>query len=566
MTASLRDRFTASSLNAITAPMRTIIFTCLLLASFACQSGAIDPVKPAAAPADAGSLLEHRNRILAQEDAAEQIRRLMELEKQALQLMVDEPLKLGSIGSAILDIYPASQTGHLVMQRFYEHVESAQAQARHGQTLQNLQQLMREVADGTQETPYPILTIYDAHAFAYSTDATPVGSVYQSSDPVPFGYLLIARPEGEGLQQSYFDLTHLLELWQAQHGADANHDNPWTYIRALAANMDSAAQTSIGAYLASIQKYDDAIGWLQVAVRTDNVLANRMLARIYWTQSLEETDPQQQSELQQLALENHLHAIALGSTDSMYTLANLYLSDVYGEDNRPAGVALLRQAGDLKHAQALVHLGHLHNTGTDVTQDIELAGDYFKRAANLNEPQAVINYGRFLVGSKAEERSDGADYSHIHPMLEELAEENDSQAMVILGNLHARGIGTETSTNRAVRWYKKAVRVDREDADMVNEVAWTLTVSDIADLRRARYAKRIMDHLMQRNEDARSRPEYLDTWAAIHAATGNTERAIELQNEAISAANDQSRDDVLDILQQHLEQFEAGESISERAP
>ena len=57
--------------------------------------------------------------------------RLVELEQQALELVEDEPLKLGSIGSAILDTYQASITGHYVMSRFYAHVETPSAEQEH---------------------------------------------------------------------------------------------------------------------------------------------------------------------------------------------------------------------------------------------------------------------------------------------------------------------------------------------------------------------------------------------------------------------------------------------------
>ena len=100
----------------------------------------------------------------------------------------------------------------------------------------------------------------------------------------------------------------------------------------------------------------------------------------------------------------------------------------------------------------------------------------------------------------------------------------------------------------------------------MNEVAWTLTVSDIDGLKRIRYASRIMSRMMNAREQARSRPEFLDTWAAVFAAKGDFTQAIELQKEAIANATKQDRADVLDILQQHLELFKAGASITEKAP
>ena len=93
--------------------------------------------------------------------------------------------------------------------------------------------------------------------------------------------------------------------------------------------------------------------------------------------------------------------------------------------------------------------------------------------------------------------------------------------MLLLGNLHARGVGVRKSPRRAVSWYKDAVKVSPEDPNIVNEVAWTLTVSNVAALKRTRYALGIMDVLMGNNDEARNKPEYLDTWAAAHAANGD---------------------------------------------
>ena len=138
--------------------------------------------------------------------------------------------------------------------------------------------------------------------------------------------------------------------------------------------------------------------------------------------------------------------------------------------------------------------------------------------------------------------------------------------MLLLGNLHARGVGTRVSPRRAVSYYKQAVKVAPEDPNIVNEVAWTLAVTDQRELRRESYARDIMDRLMEANSQARQRPEYLDTWAATYAATGNFERAVALQQEAVDVAQAADHVDVLDILREHLEAFHAGETISEAVP
>jgi len=548
--------------------MRILFLSFLLVASFSCQN---QPSASFAAGDTMGAeALQHdlqRAQFLSQPKLAKRMQRLLELEQQALQLAEDEPLKLGSIGSAILDIYAGSQTGHFAMGRFYAYVESSEAQADHDAHLSSLQQTMTSSGNGKRQSPFQVLTIYDAHTYARTQGNSPVGSIYQSTELTPFGFLLVARPQHGPLQQTFFDISHVLQDFR-ERDAIASGDprqtgNPWSFMRLLASRMDTAAQAAIGRYLASVQKYDDAVGWLQVASRSGNVLANSMLARIYWTQALAAEDDSERDELRERSLENYLHAIALGSTDSMYTLANLYINDFFGEENRLAAIPLLRQAGDLDHAESLLYLGHLHNIGREVEQSVALATTYFERAAALKDPQAILSYGRFLGGLETD--NSAVENGQVHSLLTALADDDNAEAMVVLGNLHARGVGTRASNSRAVRWYKKAINKAPDNADIVNEVAWTLTVSDLAGLKRAKYAKRIMDHLMV-NEAMRLRPEYLDTWAAAHAASGDFTQAISLQQEAIVQATSQDRDDVLDILKDHLEQFEAGATITEQAP
>ena len=74
-----------------------------------------------------------------------------------------------------------------------------------------------------------------------------------------------------------------------------------------------------------------------------------------------------------------------------------------------------------------------------------------------------------------------------------------------------------------------------------------------------------MDLLMSSIARARNQPEYLDTWAATYAASGDFEKALTLQEQAIDVAN-RDRIDVIDILREHLELFRDGKTVTEKAP
>jgi tetratricopeptide (TPR) repeat protein len=240
----------------------------------------------------------------------------------------------------------------------------------------------------------------------------------------------------------------------------------------------------------------------------------------------------------------------------------LYLNGHFGEDNVAAGIPLLKQAAKQDHSDAIMYLAHLHYAGESVERDLDAARGYYVRAAELGNPLARRSYARFLLDRTAAQPGDPRALD----WLEELADEGDAESMLLLGNLSARGVGTAASTRAAIRWFKRAVDAAPLDASIVNEIAWTLTVSEQLDLRRVDYAREIMDRLMNENAEARTRPEYLDTWAATYAASGDFERAVTLQEEAISVAEAGDFADVVDILRQHLARFHAGETISEAVP
>jgi len=153
-------------------------------------------------------------------------------------------------------------------------------------------------------------------------------------------------------------------------------------------------------------------------------------------------------------LENYLHAIALGSTDAMYELAVLYLNNHYGEENRASGVTLLNQAAETGHSDAAVFLAHLYYTGDLVAQDLDLARSFYVQACELDNGFGRRSYARFLLDRSIEQAPDPRAIG----WLKELADEGDAEAMLLLGNMYARGVGTSQNFRRAVRWYKEAVK------------------------------------------------------------------------------------------------------------
>lgn len=499
-----------------------------------------------------------RESFLALDDLAARIERLSELELQALQLVEDEPLKLGSIGAAILDTYYGSLTGHFVLQRFYEYVESPDAALLHQQWVVRIREGMEATGDGTREQPFLAMTAAEGSIYVKSLGMSPVGSIYQTGEELPYTLLLQARPDEGRIHNFHFDLTSVYEAAHQQFAAEEEF-SPFALIGYQAKRGDTAAQAAIGAFLATQGRGSEAVDWLRAASRTGNLLANSILARIFWERASQETNPDLRQQALDEVLENYLHAVALGSADAMYALGILYLNDHYGEDNKTSGIPLLMQAADMGHGEAAMFLAHMHYTGEAVEKDLDTAGRYYVMASEANNPFARRSYARFLLAEKrADPRAVG--------WLEELAADDDAEAMILLGNLHARGVGVKPSPRRAVSWYKDAVKQSPDDANIVNEVAWTLTVTDIDGLRRERYALTIMERMMTTDDQARAKPEFLDTWAAAHAANGDFDRAVDLQQQAVAAAQAEEYENVREIIEQHLDTFRNGQTITEPAP
>ena len=535
----------------------------------------------AAIPVDPAAL---NRAFLATEDFDRRLRELTLLEQQALALM-DQPLRLGAVGSAILDLHYASLVGHRALAGFYKHVEHPRQARRHEEWAAAIAARIEASAEGTSdEAPLQAFSANEANAFVAMRGLERVGAKYHETEAHPFQLWIQARPAGGAVSNLFFDLSALFNALEAAvrrdpgaalpiGGAPAtcrtldmcDNFNSWAFIHLLAVRGDdSAAQTFVGWKVAGLDggapvgRQGDAVPWLQRAARAGNALASVTLADMHlWeaNRSTEEARPiwlaRAEDELER--------GIDLGSDGALVTLGSLYAGGVYGADKLSRGEELIQQAAALNNTAALLALARRHAYGGEDVRDAGLAERYFLRAAERDE-DAKVQYARFLLfeGRAFNDRA--------WRWLRDMADAKNADAMVLIGYLYAKGLHVNQRLRRAKSWLKSAVKAAPDDAQVVNEVAWTLTVSPLDGLRDARYALKIMERVM-RDEDniARRVPAYLDTWAAAYAANGDFERAIALQEEAIEQAS-RGNTEELDVLQEHLETFRAGKLISEDVP
>ncbi|HCY04026.1 MAG TPA: hypothetical protein DHU16_01135, partial [Gammaproteobacteria bacterium] len=154
------------------------IFVSLGLIS-GCQTAATGPTAVEHNGVALPSIVALQQDFLSQPDVAARYLRLSELEAQALALSADEPLRLGSVGSAILEIHPASYTGHFVLEKFYRNLESTDAQQLHAAWLRHLRNTITTDADGSTEAPYKVFSINDAKTLLVVQSLIESGALYQ---------------------------------------------------------------------------------------------------------------------------------------------------------------------------------------------------------------------------------------------------------------------------------------------------------------------------------------------------------------------------------------------------
>lgn len=224
---------------------------------------------------------------------------------------------------------------------------------------------------------------------------------------------------------------------------------------------------------------------------------------------------------------------------------------------------MLERAASFDDALALRYLGDVYRRGNPEQVDLQRAARFYERAAETGDRMARIEYYRVV----AHPDSGLAVSKKLVDWLLDSAANDDVLAMLELGNCYVRGCAQKPNYRKASRWYRKAVETAPEDPEIVNTVAWTLAVTDKKRLRNPEYALKIVNHLMENNEESRANPMIVDTWAAAHAALGDFVRAVQLQREALELAiGDERFSDWIDEIESHLDSFLNGEALSESIP
>lgn len=561
-----------------------VLIGCLLAAGCATVSAAPPTYDELAAlvadepDIEAAQVTRLREAFLATPDFDERIRTVTLLEQELVGLLEGEqPLRLGPIGSAILEHYRASLTAHQALAEFYQHVDMPEQAAVHEAWSGAIGDAVEMTGDGTFDAPYRALSPNEAKGYLRSRNLTEVGSTYRQSPERPFMLWISAISEDRPQENVFFDLdglysaiavsvrrkpTTVFPIGPPRSCSElriCDTFSPRAFMQILAAGNDSAALAFLG--WRGLSRSEDAIDALRLAAWSGNAMANRILAEVWVQAAFNETQEQKVRDEYLVGAErNYLVAIRARYDDAMFELGSLYVMGAYGSEKTAAGLPLITRSAELDNPDALRWLGWRHVIGDILAKDHERAEQYFLRAAERDE-FSKLEYARFLMHREVDRGFNERAYRWVR----QVARNDNPRAMVLIGDLYARGLHVGKSFRRAGSWFRNAVKTAPDDPYLVNEVAWRLAVTHLPKLRDERYALEIMERIMAESEEARRNPAYLDTWAAAYAANGNFERAIAVQEQAVEKARASSNND-LPVLLEHLEAFRAGEEISEEVP
>lgn len=470
----------------------------------------------------------------------------------------------------ILDSYYGDLRAHEMRHRLLLAQGDREQAAFHRNAHRKLVAAISATGDGSAQAPYQVLTSAQAQAWLSSQRCTRAGAIYKADPDTDALYLVFQSRQrnDDALETIWFELTPTLRALAAQRAAPVL--TPRQFIRERADAGDLSARTSQAIHVWESGDGDrimQAVQWLQEASDAGHVVAQETLGVIY-AAFAQGREPQQGERLVEAAIDQLLLAIQQGSTSALYNLGQLYVGGHFGEENQPGGIRLLEQASDRGDLDARVLLARLYYNGQFVHRDQERALKLLQQAAADGHREARLSYVRHHLSQD----DPGPLSEQALDWLQELAEQDEwTDAMLLLGSLLARGDVVSRDPAAAVGWFKRAA-ASTGDADVINTVAWILVVAEQRDLRDPDHGLELMTRLMEQDEIAARNAAYMDTWAAAHAATGDFERAVTLQEEAVAIAEAEKADrgdegpEYLPLLRDHLDKFRRGDTVSEDVP
>lgn len=487
-------------------------------------------------------------------------RRMHELESQIMERVDTSQIDLGPLASALLELDQGSLVAHYGMGVFYGAVEETSSAAHH-------ENLAQEIATGVVKagSRYAVGSPAQAEAYLRTLGYRCIGESYYLEPEQPLDFRIIAV-DGAGVNHSFdFALAHPELLVPEGLNVDlSKFDDLLKLMGERIRRGDTAAISLMGTlYAQHMDDGDELDAWFErLDVGRPNITVDLLRGGVQQNMAVDRSGDERLNALKE-AERHYLKAVRVGSTEAMRLLARIYASPELGPDKRTRAITLYLDATNAKNLGATRDLARLYETGDALfSTDLIEARKHYRNAFLWGGRLDLQRYTGFLRRHEGEVVFD----QDILERISQSAAEEDAWSLMTLGNLYADGLGLKTNYRRARSLFRKAARQAPEAPGIVNEVAWVLSTSNQPALRDDRFALKIMDQMMSANEEARNSPMYLDTWAATYAANGDFEQAVNLQLQAIEAAEGFSSTEeeqrwLDEELATHLESFYEGREL-----
>ncbi|HTK98574.1 MAG TPA: tetratricopeptide repeat protein [Pseudomonadales bacterium] len=307
-----------------------------------------------------------------------------------------------------------------------------------------------------------------------------------------------------------------------QKAARAGNDTARLYVGyALLTGIGTAADVPKARY------------WLHEAADAGHVEALVQLARSY---RLPFADPPDLDR----ALALYQQAVDKGSVEALNALGYMYLGAETGAPDLVRATQYFRQAADRDSPAAQTALGFM----SIADRHYEAARQWFERAAAVEYPEAFAGLGRLYqegFGVAASRARAVQNYGKGAAL-------GDVQSQLRLASLDLAPPVTMQSTESALRWLRLAAEQDHPQGH--NGLAWVLATSRFDQLRDGATAVAEANRATTLARSATT----LDTLAAAYAESGDFDKAVAVQRDALAALDHDERA-LRDAFERHLNRY-----------